>query len=139
MREGGARPGGGMRNEGGGVRAGSGNGHIPYSPGAGHTVQRAGREVAVRNNGRPSEIHSRDMMIRRGPQGTAIRRTVVERNGRVYAFNRAGNGHISRSYAYGGRTYVVRNYYVGGRSFPRFYRSYGYRGVFFDAYAPAVY
>ena len=68
-----------------------------------------------------------------------MRRTVVERGGRTYSFNRAGNGHIRSAYHYGGREYAVRHYYVGGAAFPRYYRSYGYRGVFFDAYAPSVY
>ena len=89
------------------------------------------------HGGRPAEIRTRDTVIRRGPSG--MRRTVVERDGRVYSFNRAGNGHIRSGYSYGGRQYAVRNYYVGGRAFPRYYRSYGYRGVFFDAYAPGVY
>ena len=111
----------------------------PYNPTAGRTTQRAGQDVVVRSNGHPSEIHSRDMMIRRGPQGTAIRRTVVEREGRVYSFNRAGYGHVRTSYSYGNREYVVRRYYVGGASFPRYYRPYAYRGVYFDAYAPGVY
>src|SRR5439155_11861961 len=125
-------------NAGGGSQR-AGSTYRPVNPGAGRTVQHGGHEVAVRGNGRPSEIHSRDMMIRRGPQGTAIRRTVVERNGRVYSFNRAGYGHVRNTYAYGGREYVVRRYYVGGAAFPRYYRSYGYRGVFFDAYAPSVF
>ena len=96
----------------------------------------SGHQVAM-HGGRPSEIRSHDMMIRRGPSG--MRRTVVERNGRVYSFNRAGYGHIRSGYAYGGHNYAVRRYYVGGAYYPRYYRSYGYRGVFFDAYAPGVY
>ena len=95
-----------------------------------------GQQVAL-HNGRPSEIRSRDMMIRRGPSG--MRRTVVERDGRTYSFNRVGNGHIRSGYSYGGRDYAVRHYYVAGVAYPRYYRSYGYRGVFFDAYTPARY
>ena len=117
----------------------AGSAQMPYNPGAGRTTQRGSHEVAVRSNGRPSEIRSRDMMIRRGPQGTAMRRAVVERNGRVYSFNRAGYGHVRNTYAYGGREYVVRRYYVGGAAFPRYYHSYAYRGVYFDAYAPSAY
>jgi len=89
------------------------------------------------HGGRPSEIRGRDMMIRRGPAG--MRRTTVERGGRVYSFNRAGYGHVRSGYSYGGRNYAVRRYYAGGAYFPRYYASYGYRGVFFDAYAPAYY
>ena len=117
----------------------TGSMHIPSSPGAGRTTQRGNQEVAVRNNGRTSEIRSRDMVIRRGPQGTSMRRAVVERDGHVYSFNRAGYGHVRNAYSYGGREYVVRRYYVGGAAFPRYYRSYGYRGQSFDAYAPSAY
>ena len=100
-----------------------------------HTTP-SGHQVAM-HNGRPSEIHSKDMSIRRGPGG--MRRSVVERGGRTYSFNRAGYGHIRSGYRYGGRDYAVRRYYVGGAYYPRYYASYGYRGVFFDAYAPAYY
>ena len=105
-----------------------GGGQVRNSP--------SGHQVAM-HGGRPSEIRSRDMMIRRGPSG--MRRTVVERGGRTYSFNRAGYGHIRSGYHYGGRDYAVRHYYVGGNAYPRYYRNYGYRGVFFDAYAPGYY
>lgn len=134
---GGGRMGG---NAGGGHVGGPashvGGGHTPAS--VAHNVHNtpSGHQVAM-HGGRPSEIRGRDMMIRRGPAG--MRRTTVERGGRVYSFNRAGYGHIRSGYRYGGRDYAVRRYYVGGAYYPRYYSSYGYRGVFFDAYAPAFY
>jgi hypothetical protein len=128
---GGGRP-GGMSGGSHPVPGRAANSHLTPAVG-GHTRQVGGHEVVMHGN-RASEIHSRDMAIRRGPAG--MRRTVVERNGRAYSFNRAGYGHIR---SYGGRDYAVRHYYVGGRMYPRYYRSYGYRGVFFDAYAPAFY
>lgn len=140
---GGGMAGGGRPN--GGSMAGGGRSNSPHigpahaAPHVGGGQVRntpSGHQVAMRG-GRPSEIRSKDMMIRRGPAG--MRRTVVERGGRTYAFNRAGYGHIRSSYHYGGRDYAVRHYYVGGAAFPRYYRSYGYRGVFFDAYAPSYY
>ena len=108
-------------------------------PPSGRTMERGNHDVAVRSNGRTSEIRSRDMVIRRGPQGSEMRRAVVERDGRVYSFNRAGYGHVRNSYSYGGREYVVRRYYVGGTAFPRYYRPHAYRGLYFDAYTPAAY
>lgn len=146
--------GGGRPNFGGGNAGGSrpvGNAgytrpsnagrYAPTNPGAGRVAQtRSGNQVMVRQNGRPSTIYANNgMAIRRGPAGTAVRRTVVERNGRVYSFNRAGYGHVRTSYSYSGREYVVRRYYVGGAYFPRYYRPAVYRGVFFDVYAPQVY
>jgi hypothetical protein len=100
-----------------------------------HTTP-SGHQVAT-HGGRASEIRGKDMMMRRGPGG--MRRTSFERNGHVYSFNRAGYGHVRSGYRYGGRDYAVRRYYVGGAYYPRYYSSYGYRGVFFDAYAPAYY
>ncbi|HEY3836197.1 MAG TPA: hypothetical protein VGL72_06480 [Bryobacteraceae bacterium] len=129
------RPGtGSAMSHGGGAHMGPA--HAGSSPGHSFHSVGGGREVAS-HGGHVSEIRSRDMAIRRGPAG--MRRTVVERGGRTYSFNRAGYGHVRSEYRYGGRAYAVRHYYVGGRAFPRYYRSYGYRGLFFDAYAPAFY
>jgi hypothetical protein len=52
---------------------------------------------------------------------------------------RRGAGYVQHPYEYRGHDYVARTYYVNGRSYQRYYRSYDYRGVSLDVYAPRRY
>ena len=48
-------------------------------------------------------------------------------------------GYIQRPFSYHGHQFGQRAYYFHGHESTRFYRSYAYRGVFVDVYAPYFY
>jgi len=74
------------------------------------------------------------MVINRGPGG----RRMVETGrpgARVVSYG-PHRGFVERTVRPG---YISRTYVVGGRSYARVYREYGYRGVRYYRYVPAVY
>jgi hypothetical protein len=68
------------------------------------------------------------------------RRVSVERadHSRVYA-ERGRRGYVERGYHYHGHDFAHRSYYYHGRAYDRYYRGYGYRGVYLNVYAPGLY
>ena len=68
------------------------------------------------------------------------RRVSMERadHSRVYA-ERGRRGFVERPYAYHGHDFARRSYYYHGRAYDRYYRGYGYRGVYLNVYAPGFY
>jgi hypothetical protein len=68
------------------------------------------------------------------------RRVSVERadHSRVFA-ERGRRGYVQRGYSYHGHDFARRSYYYHGRAYDRYYRGYGYRGVYLNVYAPGFY
>ncbi len=112
--------------------------HVPAGSHVVHTS--SGADVRMRANGRPAEIHDarRGMDIHHGLNGE--RRVSVERadHSRIYA-EHGGRGYVQHPYMYHGREFGHRTYYDHGRYYDRYYRRYGYHGVFLDVYAPGRY
>jgi hypothetical protein len=68
------------------------------------------------------------------------RRVSMERadHSRVYA-ERGRRGFVERPYGYHGHDFARRSYYYHGRAYDRYYRGYGYRGLYLNVYAPGFY
>jgi hypothetical protein len=68
------------------------------------------------------------------------RRVSVERHdGSRLVAERGRPGYVQRGYNYHGHDFGRRAYYYHGREYTRFYRGYGYRGLYLNVYAPGVY
>jgi hypothetical protein len=48
-------------------------------------------------------------------------------------------GYVQRGYSYHGHDFARRSYYYHGRVYNRYYRGYGFHGVFLNVYAPGFY
>jgi len=112
----------------------------PAPRGSNEHVTKSGAAVRTRPNGRVSDVHDarRGMDVHHGLAGG--RRVSVERadHSRVYA-ERGRRGYVERPYSYRGHDFARRSYYYHGRAYDRYYRGYGYRGVYLNVYAPGYY
>ena len=68
------------------------------------------------------------------------RRVSMERpdHSRVFA-DHGRRGFVERPYSYHGHDFARRSYFYNGRAYDRFYRGYGYRGLYLNVYAPGFY
>jgi hypothetical protein len=67
-------------------------------------------------------------------------RTVVERPDHSRVFSERGRpGYVQHGYSYHGHDFAQRSYYYHGHVYNRFYRGYGFHGVFLNVYAPGFY
>jgi hypothetical protein len=96
--------------------------------------------VRTRSNGKVSDVHDakRGMDVHHGLNGN--RRVSVERpdHSRLVA-ERGRPGYVQRGYSYHNHDFGRRSYYYHGREYNRYYRGYGYRGMYLNVYAPGYY
>ena len=131
-------------NGGGRAAGGAGGGHSGFggsSPrGSNERVARDGSAVRTRADGRVSDIHDsrRGMDVHHGLGGG--RRVSVDRpgHGRIYS-ERGRRGYVQVGYSYHGHDFGRRAYYYHGHEYNRYYRGYGYRGLYLNVYAPGFY
>ena len=113
---------------------------MPPSRGSAEHVAKSGSVVRTRPNGKPSDVHDakRGMDVHHGLNGN--RRVSVERpgHGRMVA-ERGRPGYVQRGYSYRGHDFGRRAYYYHGHEYNRYYRGYGYHGLYLNVYAPGVY
>jgi len=96
--------------------------------------------VRTRPNGRVSDVHDsrRGMDVHHGMNGN--RRISSERPGHGRMVSERGRrGYSQRGYNHHGHEYGRRGYYYHGHEYNRYYRGYGYRGLYLDVYAPGFY
>jgi len=128
-----------------GAAAGGAHGSSSFG---GHAAPRGSNEhtaangsaVRTRSDGHVSDIHDsrRGMDVHHGLSGG--RRVSVDRpgHGRIYA-ERGRPGYVQRGYAYHGHDFGRRAYFYHGHEYNRYYRGYGYRGLYLNVYAPGFY
>jgi hypothetical protein len=96
--------------------------------------------VRTRPNGKLSDVHDakRGMDVHHGLNGN--RRVAVERpdHSRL-VFERGRPGYVQHGYSYHGHDFGRRAYFYHGHEYNRYYRSYGYRGLNLNVYAPGFY
>jgi hypothetical protein len=139
---GGAHPGGGGVAGAHGGAAGASHGAFKSAAPRGsneHTL-RSGSAVRTRPGGRVSDVHDarRGVDVHHGLGGG--RRVSMERHdgSRVFA-ERGRRGYVERGYNYHGHDFARRSYFYHGRAYDRFYRGYGFRGLYLNVYAPGFY
>jgi len=114
--------------------------HSPTPRGSNEHVTKAGSAVRTRPNGKLSDVHDakRGMDVHHGLNGN--RRVAVERpdHSRL-VFERGRPGYVQHGYSYHGHDFGRRAYFYHGHEYNRYYRSYGYRGLNLNVYAPGFY
>ena len=146
---------GGANHAGGASAAGghAGGGSAPHGTQASHSaishpvargsndhVAKNGSAIRTRSNGRVSDVHDarRGMDIHHGLDGG--RRVSMQRHdGSRLVAERGRRGYVERGYHYHGHDFARRSYYWHGHEYGRFYRGYGYRGLYLNVYAPGFY
>ncbi len=115
-------------------------GHGPAPRGSNDHVAANGSTVRTRPDGSRSDVHDpkRGVDIHHGLNGN--RRVSVDRpgHGRLVA-ERGRPGYVQRGYGYHGHDFGRRAYYYHGHEYNRYYRGYGYRGLYLNVYAPGFY
>jgi hypothetical protein len=140
---GGARPGAVAPHV--GAAGGAAASHASFggrpAPANSHEMHAAnGAAVRTRADGTHSDVHDpkRGMDIHHGLNGN--RRVSVERadHSRIVS-EHGGRGFVQHPYMYHGHEFGHRTYFAHGRAYDRFYGRYGYRGHYYDVYAPRAY
>ena len=99
-----------------------------------------GSAVRTRAGGRVSDVHDakRGMDVHHGLDGG--RRVSVARHDGSHLYAEHGRrGYVERGYHYHGHDFNHRAYYYHGHEYNRYYRGYGYRGLYLNVYAPGYY
>ena len=108
--------------------------------GAHMNTLKSGSAIERRPNGKVSDVHDakRGMDVHEGLKGG--RKTAVTKPDGTKMMSEKGRaGYIQKPFSYKGHQFGRRAYFYHGRESTRFYRSYDYRGVFVDVYAPYFY
>jgi hypothetical protein len=99
-----------------------------------------GSTIRTRADGRPSDIHDHARGIDVHHNLAGGRRVSMERpdHSRVFA-DHGRRGFVERPYSFHGHDFARRSYFYHGHAYDRFYRGYGYRGLYLNVYAPGFY
>lgn len=112
----------------------------PPPRGTNERVTSSGSVVRTRPGGRVADVHDarRGIDVHHGLAGG--RRVSMERpdHSRVFA-DHGRRGFVERPYSFHGHDFARRSYFYNGRAYDRFYRGYGYRGLYLNVYAPGFY
>ena len=139
----------------GGATAGAhgSTGTVPHGTTASHTAIKSpapkgttdhatkdGSAVRTRAGGKVSDVHDakRGMDVHHGLDG-GRRVSVARRDGSHLYAERGRRGYVERGYHYHGHDFNHRAYYYHGHEYNRYYRGYGYRGMYLNVYAPGYY
>jgi len=112
----------------------------PAPKGTAEHATKDGSAIRIRSNGGLSDVHDAklDMDVHHGLDGG--RRVSVVRHDGSHLYSEPGRrGYVERGYHYLGHDYNYRAYYDHGREYSRYYRSYGYRGLYLNVYTPGYY
>jgi hypothetical protein len=112
----------------------------PAPRGSAEHVTRSGSAVRTRPGGKVSDVHDarRGVDVHHGLAGG--RRVSMERHdGSRLVAERGRRGYVERGYHYHGHDFGRRAYFYHGHEYNRFYRGYGYRGLYLNVYAPGYY
>jgi len=116
--------------------------HFSSSTPKGSTEHAAknGDAVRTRADGHVSDVHDarRGIDVHHGLDGGRRVSHELPNHGRMYA-ERGRRGYVQRGYGWHGHDYGRRAYYWHGREYDRYYRGYGYRGMYLNVYAPGYY
>jgi hypothetical protein len=108
--------------------------------GSSQRVARDGSAVQFRSNGRVRDVHDvhRGMDIHQGLNGSRQISVMHSDHGMTY-YQRGRAGFVQRPYRFRDSDFARRTYVFHGRSYDRFYRGFGFRGLSLNMYAPSFY
>ena len=112
----------------------------PVPRGTTEHVAHNGSAVRTRADGHVADVHDarRGIDVHHGLDGGRRVSHELPGHGRMYA-ERGRRGYVQRGYGYHGHEYGRRAYYYHGHEYNRYYRGYGYRGMYLNVYAPGYY
>jgi hypothetical protein len=112
----------------------------PVPKGTTEHVAKNGSAIRTRSDGKVSDVHDakRGMDIHHNLDG-GRRVSMQRRDGSRLVAERGRRGFVERGYHYHGHDFARRSYYWHGHEYGRFYRGYGYRGLYLNVYAPGFY
>ncbi len=111
------------------------------TPKGGHEVAtKSGSAVRTRADGHVADVHDakRGIDVHHGLDGGRRVSHELPGHGRMVA-ERGRRGYVQRGYGWHGHDFGRRAYYWHGREYDRYYRGYGYRGLYLNVYAPGYY
>ena len=99
-----------------------------------------GGAFRTRSDGRVSDLHDaqRGMDVHNGLNGSR-QVSITHADGSRMVFEQGRPGYAQRAYSFHGQDFGRRAYYYNGHEYTRYYRGYGYHGVFLNVYAPGFY
>jgi len=99
-----------------------------------------GGAVRTRADGHVADVHDakRGIDVHHGLDGGRRVSHDLPGHGRMVA-ERGRRGYVQRGYGFHGHDYGRRAYYWHGHEYNRYYRGYGYRGLYLNVYAPGYY
>lgn len=108
--------------------------------GAHVSTLKSGSSIERRPNGKVSDVHDtkRGMDVHEGLKG-GRKSTVTKPDGTKMVSEKGRAGYIQKPFSYKGHQFGRRAVYDHGHVSTRFYRSFAYRGVLVDVYAPYFY
>jgi hypothetical protein len=130
----------GGRNAGNNPNTNTGGRNAMNQPGGNtHTVTtHSGAVATVNSNGKVTQINNHGTTINHGVNGTRTIVTPLPNGGRVVTTGAHG-GYVQNTFVRNNQTFVSRTYVYGGRSFVRVYQPFSYRGVVYNRYLPGFY
>ena len=99
-----------------------------------------GNTVNVRANGRVMDVHDARTGVDVHHNLNGGSRVFVERpdHSRV-VFERGRPGYVQRPFSFHGHDFARRTYFYNGHEYSRFYRGWGFHGLYLNVYAPGFY
>jgi hypothetical protein len=133
-------------NLGGRSSSGGGGGHPTTfggnSGGKGSSTHltKGGSSVTTRGNGKVSNVHDpkTGTDIHHGLNGNRSVSRSLPNHGRTFS-SKGRPGYAQRGYGYHGHDFGRRAYYYHGHEYNRYYHGWGYRGGYYDVYAPGFF
>ena len=112
----------------------------PAPKGSNTHVTKSGSSVTTRANGKVSDVHDpkTGTDIHHGLNGNRAVSRSLPNHGRMYSA-RGRPGYAQRGYNYHGHDFGRRAYYYHGHEYNRYYHGWGYRGGYYNVYAPGYF
>jgi hypothetical protein len=101
---------------------------------------KGGSSVTKRGNGKVSDVHDpkSGTDVHHGLNGNRSVSRSLPNHGRVVS-SRGRPGYAQRGYHYHGHDFGRRAYYYHGHEYNRYYHGWGWRGGYYDVYAPGFF
>jgi hypothetical protein len=113
----------------------------PTPKGSKTLVTKGGSTITTRSNGKLSNVYSPKgggINIHHGLNGNKTITSLRPNHGKIFSA-KGRPGFVQHGYNFHGRNFGRRNYFYHGHQYSRFYRGWGFRGLWMDVYAPGFF